>query len=77
MTKCPQCGYEEKPTVKNQHSVMHHFVTEDGKREAAMNRSEERFDGIVGEGEKKVVTKWVRKDIFEKEAAAKAQAPKK
>lgn len=66
MTKCPQCGYEEVPTPKERHSIMNKYVTADGKKTVFMNRLEERFDAIKGEGKDAVTIQWVRKDIFDK-----------
>ena len=65
MTTCPQCGYREIPKVSSRNNIMNHYFTSNGLRNTFMNRDDEKFDVTVGEGEKKITTTWIRKDVYD------------
>jgi hypothetical protein len=69
------CGYSEKITAEQKNTIMHHYVSADGKRRASMNRAEEKFTATSED--KKISINWVRADVFEKEQQAPDKAPDK
>ena len=80
--KCPQCGYTAVPQNKTFSQIHNHYVTEDGKRSAIMNRAEAEFDAVPDATKPENTVKWIRKDVYDKRAvevkAAKTpETPKK
>jgi hypothetical protein len=67
MTKCPQCGYEEVVTPKDIHTIMNHYITTNGKRQAFFNRRESTF--VTGDKESPVT--WILKVDYDKAKEAK------
>ena len=80
MTKCPQCGYNELPETKQQHSIMNVYVNKSNPKEVvAMNRKEDSFTASRGPKDSPEEVEWVKQSIWEDEqskAAVKASNAK-
>jgi hypothetical protein len=75
--KCPNCGYTDKPQGTPMRNVMSHYVNADKPEEQGiLNHNAERHTTeFLPQGQtEKIKKNWVRKDIWDKEQAAKAKA---
>ena len=66
MDKCPQCGYEAKPTPKNDSALMNEYIDTRDKSICIMRRMEDRFTIKIGEGDNAKDVEFIRKDVYAK-----------
>lgn len=77
MDKCPQCGYEAKPTPKNDSALMNEYIDTRDKSTCIMRRMEDRFTVKIGEGDSAKDVEFIRSDVYAKlpKAAATVVPP--
>ncbi len=76
MDKCPQCGYEAKPTPKNDSALMNEYIDTRDKSTCIMRRMEDRFTVKIGEGDSAKDVEFIRSDVYAKlQKAASNQNP--
>jgi hypothetical protein len=61
-TKCPQCGYVERPAVLRNTNIMNHYVQKDNPKNVAVMQSND--ESITTTDKAGKTTVFVRKDLF-------------